>query len=302
MAYWEARLKPSSGAGILPDSSNRFVTERTTYLRTTELTKTDRWALETIEEHGCALIGVVSECEGDFGWTYSLGNYDTGGHPELITVGLPQEVAKPCLNEVTRRMRRGIDVTNERQSGLIANVDCELRIVAPKWIRRLMNFSNWYNGNTDYPALQIIYPDLENRFQWEEGFDDRFVQPLLQPDLPSVPVDQRFWDSTRQDSERFPDWKFPDKPHTKVFISKAVKEHKEWITYVTHDLSDGAWQMVGETGIESGGPELACLHHMVEKDPTLTELADLPKGWFAERQAPGEPWERFESDPEDADE
>ena len=49
------------------------------------------------------------------------------------------------------------------------------------------------------------------------------------------------------------------------------------------------------------GAELACLHHMVEKDPTLAELADLPKGWYAERTEPGEPWERFESGPEEAD-
>lgn len=71
---------------------------------------------------------------------------------------------------------------------------------------------------------------------------------------------------------------------------------------MTHDLSDGAWQILGETGIESGGPELACLHHLIERDPTLEELADLPKGWYAERTVPGEPWKRFEKEPEEADE
>jgi Domain of unknown function (DUF4262) len=286
----------------LADPINKFVTERTRHMRTTDLSKMDRWAIETIEEHGYALVGVARECEDDFGWTYSLGIYDTCGQPELITVGLPSEVAKSCLNEVTRRMRRGIDVTKERQKELIANVDCELRIVGRKWVRRLMNFSNWYNGDTDYPVLQVIYPDRQNRFQWEEGFENRFIQPLLQPGASSTPIDQQFWESSGKDTERFPNWAFPDKPHTKVFISTAIKEGKEWIAYVTHELSDGAWQIVGETGIESGGPELACLHYVVEKDPTLAELAYLPKGWYAERATPGEPWERFEREPEDADE
>jgi len=199
-------------------------------------------------------------------------------------------------------MRGGVDLTKERQKELISKVECELRIVAPKWVERLMNFANWFNNGVDYPVLQVIHPDLQNRFQWEVGFENRFIQPLLQPDTPSTAVDQQFWDSIRKSEERFPDWKFPDKPHTKAFISKAVQEDKEWITYVTHDLSDGAWQILGETGIENGGPELACLHHMVEKDPTLAELADLPKGWYAERTAPGEPWERFESGPEGDDE
>ena len=164
-----------------------------------------------------------------------------------------------------------------------------------------MNFANWYNDGVEYPALQIIYPDLQNRFQWERSFESRFVQPLLQPGTPLTPIDHQFWDSIGTNEERFSDWKFPDKPHTKAFISKALQENKEWITYVTHDLSDGAWQILGETGIESGGPELACLHHMVEKDPTLAELADLPKGWYAERVAPGRPWERFEHEPEKVD-
>lgn len=284
------------------DSGKQFSTKRTRYLRTTELSKIDDGIIGQVEEHGCSLISVGRQCKDDFGWTYSVGVYDTCGQPELIVVGLPFGVAKSCLNEAARRMRNGVDVTKEQQKELIANVVCELRIVSPNWVRRLMNFANWYNGSADYPVLQLIYPDLQNRFQWEEGFEDRFIQPLLQSGTPCTPVDQEFWDSIGDDEERFPDWKFLDKPHTKVFISKAVQDGNEWITYVTHDHSDGAWQILGDTGIETGGPELACLHHMVERDPSLMELADLPAGWYAERTAPGEPWERFQSGPEEFDE
>ncbi len=278
----------------MTDLSKPFATERTKYLRTTILSKMDAWAVEKIEDFGCAIITVGSECKDDFGWTYSLGIYDTCQQPELITVGLPTEVAKSCINEVARRMRAGADLTKQRQKELIGNVDCELRLVAPKWVARLMNFANWYNNGAEYPVLQVIYPDLQNQFQWEEGFNTRFVQPLLQPGTPITAVDHQFWNSIGKDEERFPGWVFPDKPHTKVFVSSAIREIKEWITLVTHDLSDGAWQMVGDTGTESGGPELACLHHMIEKDPTLLEIADLPKGWGAERSVPGQPWHRFE--------
>ena len=286
----------------MTDLIKKFATDRSRYLRTTELSKMDEWAIDQVEEHGCAIISVGSDCKDDYGWSYSLGVYDTCSQPELITVGLPFEVAKSRLNEATRRMRDGVDVTTERQKELIANVDCELRVVSPEWAKRLMNFANWFNGGADYPVLQVLYPDLQNRFQWEEKFDNRFIQLLLQPGTPRTHVDQQFWDSIGKDEERFPGWKFPDKPHTKALISKAIQDESEWITYVTHDLSDGAWQILGETGIETGGPELACLHHMVERDPTLEELADLSKGWYAERTVPGEPWERFEKEPEEAEE
>lgn len=161
-------------------------------------------------------------CRDDYGWSYSLGVYDTCVQPELITVGLPFEVAKSCLNEAARRMRDGVDVTTERQKELIANVDCELRVVSPEWAKRLMIFANWFNGGADYPVLQVIYPDLQNQFQWEGKFDNRFIQPLLQPGTPRTHVDQQFWDSIGKDKERFPGWKFSDEPHTKAFISKAI--------------------------------------------------------------------------------
>lgn len=35
-----------------------------------------------------------------------------------------------------------------------------------------------------------------------------------------------------------------------------------------------------------------CLHHPIDRDPTLGELADLPVGWHAERDAVGERWIR----------
>lgn len=113
----------------------------------------------------CALISIGRQCKDDFSWTYSLGIYDTCGPPELIAIDLPFEVAKACLNEAARRMHSGVDLTSARQSELIAKVDCEFRIGAPKWVKRLMNFANWYNGSSEYPVLQIIYPDLQNRFQ-----------------------------------------------------------------------------------------------------------------------------------------
>ena len=37
---------------------------------------------------------------------------------------------------------------------------------------------------------------------------------------------------------------------------------------------------------------ISCLHHPIDNDPSLAELADLPKGWYAERAKLGEPWVR----------
>lgn len=49
----------------------------------------------------------------------------------------------------------------------------------------------------------------------------------------------------------------------------------------------------------SANAVLPDFHHVIDRDPTLTELADLPLGWYAERDKVGEPWVRREREPDD---
>lgn len=276
----------------MPDHSENFETERTRHFRNTQLNKHDERTIGHIEQFGCSVISVGRNCADELGWSYTIGVYDTCGKPDLITVGLPSEAARACLNEAVKRQREEIELTEARQSDLIGDVDCEFRSVDPKWVKHLMNWANWYYGGTDYPVLQAVYPDLENRFPEDEGFNRRFAQPLMQSGAPFTSVERDFWDSI-DGQVKFANWKFPDPPHTGVYLSKAVHEGTEPITYVSHDADDGAWQFLGDTMSESGAV-LVCLHHPIDEDPSLAELADLPLGWCAERDIPGEPWHRYE--------
>ena len=180
------------------------------------------------------MLSVMPTCRDEFGWTYTIGVFDTSGKPDLITVGLPSEVAHSCLNEATKRLRAGIDLTQGRHAELIENVDCEFRPVDPKWVKHLMNWANWYYGGSDYAVLQVVYPDLENRFPDEEGFNKRFAQPLMQSGASFTEIESNFWESVEVTS-KFPNWIFPDPPHSGVYLSKAVQAGTEPITYVSHD-------------------------------------------------------------------
>jgi hypothetical protein len=100
-------------------------------------------------------------------------------------------------------------------------------------------------------------------------------------------------------STNFPDWGFADSPHTNAFLSNTVYNGSEPITYVSHDADDGAWQFLGASMDDGGGPVLVCLHHPIDSDPSLKELSDLPLGWCAERDAPGEPWRRRQCEPQE---
>jgi hypothetical protein len=104
-------------------------------------------------------------------------------------------------------------------------------------------------------------------------------------------VEKDFWAAADPASCRF-NWKFPDSPDTLVFLSQAVHLDTEKVTYVSHEIDDGAWQFLGDSMAGGGKPVIACFYHLVDRDPSLSERSDLPRGWWAERANPDSPWMR----------
>jgi hypothetical protein len=277
----------------MTDNRRKFETERTRLLRSGKLSDYENGLLDKVEEFGCIILHVQDPNDTRPQFSYSIGLQDTRHVPEMITCGLPAETAQAALNDAAELLATGLNLTEGRHEGIVGNVEAEFRPVDPKWIANLMRSAIWFNGSSDFPVLQLVFPDLENRFPGEEGFNSYFDQPLLQPNAPMRHVEEDFWASNDPSSSLF-SWEFPDPPHTGVILSKSVNEGAEPITYVSHDTEDGAWQFLGDSMSDSGGV-LVCFHHPIDKDSSLKELADLPVGWYAERDSPGQPWTRREA-------
>lgn len=277
-----------------------FITKRTQAWRARDLKPWFVEALDTIEEFGCQILSVQTNFA-TTNFSYSTGVYDTCGKPELITVGLPPNLASKALNEAVRLMRSGTDITQGRHRDMIGKVEVEFRPVATRWLHHLMLRTDWFYEGADVPVIQLIYPDLENRFPDEDEFDIQFEQPFLSDDIVHGSLESDLWAAHDPNSSLFK-WKFSDGPHTSAFLSKSVFEKEEPITYVSHDSDDGAWQFLGEKMADGGGPVVSCLHHPIDDDRSLEELHDLPLGWYAVRDKAGDPWKRFEDSPQKPDE
>ena len=287
--------------GLLPDmpsGKTKFQTARTRRLRAGALSEADEHTISHVEEFGCSVVSVRRTKYG-LGWSYTVGVFDTSGEPEIITIGLLPETAHSALNEAAKLLRAGVNLTTGRHRDLIGQVDCEFRPVDRKWVEHLMGWALWYYDGGDFPVVQAVYPDLQNRFPEDEGFDKSFEQPLLQPDAPMARAENDFWVSADPKSSLF-NWKFTEDPHARVFLSETVHSGTEPVTYVSHDAEDGAWQFLGDSMSDGGGPVISCFHHPIDCDPTLAELADLPLGWYAERRGVGEPWTRTKHSRDDA--
>ena len=174
-------------------------------------------------------------------------------------------------------LRAGVDLTEGRHRDLIGQVDCEFRPVDRKWVEHLMGRALWYYDGDDFPVIQAVYPDLPNRFPEDEGFDKSFEQLLMQTDAPMTRAENDFWASADPKSSLF-NWMFPDDPHCKSLPFREVHSGTEPVTYVSHDDEDGAWQFLGDSMSDGGGPVISCFHHPIDCDPSLAELARFAVG------------------------
>jgi hypothetical protein len=75
-----------------------------------------------------------------------------------------------------------------------------------------------------------------------------------------------------------------------------VFEGREPVLLVSHDADDGLWQLIGTTGAGSNG-KIGHLHHVVDEDPTLVDILDLPAGHRASRVHVGGTWTRQTDSP-----
>jgi len=86
--------------------------------------------------------------------------------------------------------------------------------------------SLWYYDVDAFPVVQAVYPDRQNRFPEDEGFDKAFEQPLMQPNAAMTRAENDFWASADPKSSLF-DWKFPDSPHAQAFLSETIHKGTE---------------------------------------------------------------------------
>jgi hypothetical protein len=82
---------------------------------------------------------------------------------------------------------------------------------------------------------------------------------------------------------------FSDDLNNYVFTTRFVIEDNSAIIFVSHD-DEGDWQFLSEEGPKENEARIVLLGEMIQHDPSILEIADLPLGAKAFRDNAGSPW------------
>lgn len=92
-------------------------------------------------------------------------------------------------------------------------------------------------------------------------------------------------------------WPFDDPENVATVSVRQIVEGGEEILLVRHDADDGMWQFLTGNQVTTVDARTVSLASIYQLDPSIGELADLPLGWQASREATGQPWKRRQRDP-----
>jgi hypothetical protein len=87
-------------------------------------------------------------------------------------------------------------------------------------------------------------------------------------------------------------WPFKDKQNVMVITTKSIVINGNPILYISHDEEDGMWQFHDGTEANEEDGTVISLKEMLELDTSISEIADLPCGWYAWRNNINDTWKR----------
>lgn len=212
-------------------------------------------------------------------FAYTIGLYKTFGHPEFSCFGLSHELmhsmfwtAKKLFDE-----QQEPDLTVGHPH-FLEGYDVRLLAVDKARYPDYFGYGHWFYRGWDFPVLQIVWPDKQARFPWDDSFnpDWKFKQPLL---------------------DRNSDFRFREERDAAVFTTRQVLEGLP-ILRVVHD-ADGDWQFLCDTSYDVADLKIVGLAEVVQRDQTVNELFELNYGWHARRATVGSAWYEEKHNPEE---
>ena len=146
-----------------------------------DLSPQDIQFLDHVKQYGLEVVSIFEDERGP-GFAFSVGLYDVYNHPEILIIGLPQEVAHRVLNNLADDIKKGKHYTSEiSYAGILKNHQCQFKTIDTQHYREYLGFAMWYYGGENFPALQCVWPDKNQLFPWDKKFDKKlqWYQPVL---------------------------------------------------------------------------------------------------------------------------
>ncbi|MBR0754645.1 DUF4262 domain-containing protein [Bradyrhizobium jicamae] len=143
----------------------------------------DEKLIRNVREHGCHIMGIGGDASTP-DYAFSIGLFVNYGHAEIVIFGLRPATAQAIINDIrdqaaSGRMFADGDVCDDI---IVGHKVCFAEVPLADY-QAYLGTAIWFYAKQSrpFPCLQLVWPDREGRFPWDEGCDAGFRkdQPVL---------------------------------------------------------------------------------------------------------------------------
>jgi hypothetical protein len=149
---------------------------------------TNREQLNTKLQNDIAKFGLqvmyVMEDETGPGFSYSIGLFESYQHPEIIIIGLKQELSHTLINNMAYDIKDGKTFRPSTfDADILDNFKCYITEVEKSNYDNYVGQAQRYYKGDEFPLLQCIYPTVKGIYPWEDEWPESIkeLQPILGP-------------------------------------------------------------------------------------------------------------------------
>lgn len=142
----------------------------------------DQDMLDDIAKNGITLVHDEIEGEGTTR-AFTLGLWHARQQPEVVVLGLPEDVAYDLLNLLADDVEEGACLAaGSTREGILHGYPVYFGKVDARQAQALLPEVCRLYGRADVPVLQLVYPDKQGRWPWDENVREGFaaMQPVLE--------------------------------------------------------------------------------------------------------------------------
>ena len=141
----------------------------------------ERIVLANVNEFGWHCVNVVED-NGCPPWSFTIGLFETWAHPELIVIGRSRATSHEMLQSLATKIEDGDPPKlADPDPYPLLGIPCHLLEVNPRYYSDYVGFALWFYRKRHFPLYQIVWPNHENLYPWDEQTSKPFKewQPVL---------------------------------------------------------------------------------------------------------------------------
>ena len=134
-----------------------------------------------IKKHRWLVFNILAGSETELPFSYTVGLFETFGHPEVVISGLGNDVALAILNDIGNDVATGLQREPEvLYDDVLEGYPCVFKPVPSTAYKDYFGRALAFYDGTDFPVLQCVWPDALKRFPSDFGYTGSTQETLFE--------------------------------------------------------------------------------------------------------------------------